>query len=70
MLCEMIEGNVAMMSLRLKGNACLDRYNVTSEMNLFRDYTLFFIRNLAKGLVLKVPYFRTSFYQILVLKVP
>ena len=33
-------------------------------------YTLFFIRNLAKGLVLKVPYFRTSFYQILVLKVP
>ena len=33
-------------------------------------YTLFFIRNLAKGLVLKVPYFRTSLYQILVLKVP
>ena len=30
----------------------------------------FFIKNLAKGLVLKVPYFRTSFYQILVLKVP
>ena len=33
-------------------------------------YTIFFIRNLARGLVLKVPYFRTSFYQILVLKVP
>ena len=32
-------------------------------------YTLF-IRNLAKGLVLNVPYFPTSFYQILVLKVP
>ena len=35
-----------------------------------QQYTLFFIRNLAKGLVLKVPYFRTSFYQILVLKAP
>ena len=31
---------------------------------------LFLIRNLTKGLVLKVPYFRTSFCQILVLKVP
>ena len=30
----------------------------------------FFIKNLARGLVLKIPYFPTSFYQILVLKVP
>ena len=30
----------------------------------------FFIRNLAQGLVLKVPNFWTSFYQILVLKFP
>ena len=30
----------------------------------------FFIRNLARGLVPKVPYFWTSNYQILVLKVP
>ena len=34
------------------------------------DYTHFLIRNSAKGLVLKAPYFRTSFYQILVSKVP
>ena len=32
--------------------------------------TRFSIRNIAQGLVLKVPYFLTSFYQILVLKVP
>ena len=32
-------------------------------------YTLLGIRKLAQGLVLKVPYFWTSFYQILVLKV-
>ena len=35
-----------------------------------RVHAFFFIRNLAKGLVLKVPYYPTSFYQILVLKVP
>ena len=48
-------------------------YSVLSKLivkNRRTIYTLFFIRNLAKGLVLKVPYFRTSFYQILVLKVP
>ena len=34
------------------------------------DHTRFFIRNLAQGLVLKVPHFRASSYQILILKVP
>ena len=34
------------------------------------SYMLFFIKNLAQGLVLKIPYFRTSFYQLQVLKVP
>ena len=37
---------------------------------LMKEVHAFFIRNLATGLVLKVPYFQTSFYQILVLKVP
>ena len=35
-----------------------------------RGLHAFLIRNLAQGLVLKVPYFSTSFYQILVLKDP
>ena len=33
-------------------------------------YTLFFIRNLPQGLVLKVPYLKTSSQQIVVPKVP
>ena len=37
---------------------------------IFKELTRFFIRNLAKGLVLKVRYFRTSFYEALVFKVP
>ena len=42
----------------------------TTKFMLVMNIHAFFIRNLAQGLVLKVPYFRTSFYQILVLKVP
>ena len=41
-----------------------------SVVRLSARKRIFFIRNLARGLVLEVPYFRTSFYQILVLKVP
>ena len=41
-------------------------------LNILQSYLLknFLIRNLAQGLVLKVPYFWCSFCHILILKVP
>ena len=39
------------------------------EVQFYFLHAFYFIRNLAQGLVLKVPYFWASFYLILVLKV-
>ena len=49
---------------------CTEETNGQVAVSYGKVHAFCFIRNLAKGLVLKVPYFRTSFYQILVLKVP
>ncbi len=45
----------------------------TEEVEIDSDkmyYTHFFIKNLAQGLLLQVPYFETSFDHFVILKVP
>ena len=58
-------------SLVSKASSDSGLYNINAYDNiLINSIHAFLIRNLSKGLVLKVPYSRTSFCQILVLKVP
>ena len=60
-LCEQV-GEVFLFEV-LGTIACLPLLpGATVNILIKMSYTLFFIRNLAKGLVLKVPYFPTSAY--------